>query len=55
MTTVQTCGCAHHVNSEDFLESGLNSEIIENHSPGQLYILNSYIALYVDKGLNSVV
>lgn len=55
MTTVQTCGCAHHVNSGDFLESGLNSEITENYSPGQSYILNAYIALCVGKGLNSIV
>lgn len=55
--TVQTCGCAHHVNYFFFfffLVSGLNSEIVENQSPGQSYI-NSYIAVYIGKGVNSIV
>lgn len=33
-------------------ESGLNSEIAENRSPSQLYVLNSYAA-YIGRGENS--
>lgn len=34
-------------------ESGLNSEITENQSPSQLYVLNSYVAVYVGRGEDS--
>lgn len=36
-------------------ESGLNSGTIECHSLSQLHVLNSYTAVYIGKGENSVV